>query len=215
MNNLPTGIKSILVVLLVSISTWAVSAEYYRYKDENGVQVINTYIPPEYVKFGYEVITSSGQVLKKIPPAPTEDELAERDEAKRLDAERRKRAAEQRVIDERLKKLYSHPDDAKRALERKLSELDYQISRKRGQLATLNSKKEDLETYAAEQERSGKKVHEQTVEELERYERQIQDIQNNIDQIEQSKDVIRVEFQRDIDRMTEIYQERGKNKAVQ
>ncbi|GLQ33024.1 ABC transporter ATPase [Litoribrevibacter albus] len=215
MNNLPTGIKSILVVLLVSISAWAVSAEYYRYKDENGVQVINTYIPPEYVKFGYEVITSSGQVLKKIPPAPTEDELAERDEAKRLDAERRKRAAEQRVIDERLKKLYSHPDDAKRALERKLSELDYQISRKRGQLATLNSKKEDLETYAAEQERSGKKVHEQTVEELERYERQIQDIQNNIDQIEQSKDVIRVEFQRDIDRMTEIYQERGKNKAVQ
>jgi hypothetical protein len=214
MNTLVMYLKRMLVVLLMMVSTLAVSAEYYRYKDKDGVQVINTYIPPDYVKYGYEVITSSGQVLKVVPPAPTGEELAKRDEAKRLAEERRKREAEQRVIDERLKTLYSHPDDAKRALERKLAELDYQISQKRGQLSTLNSKKEKLEEFAAERERSGRRVSDQTIEELTRFERQIQDVEEKIAVIQQQKEVVRVEFQKDINRMIEIFKEEAAKKSL-
>ncbi|MFC3152589.1 hypothetical protein ACFOEK_16250 [Litoribrevibacter euphylliae] len=189
------------------MSTSLKAEEYYRYKDKNGVQVINTYIPPEFVKYGYDVITPRGQIIKTVPPAPTEEELAARDEAKRLAAEERKREVVQQQVDERLKKLYSHPDDAKRAMERKLAEIDYQISRKRGQLVTYKSKKARLEEIAAERERSGRSVSEQTIQEIERFNRQIEEANRYIATIEASKDTVRAQFQKDIDRMIEIFNE--------
>jgi len=190
----------------------ALSEEYYRYKDKSGVQVINTYVPPEYVKYGYDVITSRGQVIRVIPPAPTEDELAAREEQKKLKEEQKRQAEVQRAVDARLMQLYSHPDDAKRALERKLAELDYQVSQKRGQLVALNSKKEKEEEYAAARERMGKVVSEETMQDIARFERQISDINKQIQEIEEGKKVAQIKFEKDIQRMIEIFNEKNKKK---
>lgn len=191
-------------------STYA--AEYYRYKDKTGAQVINTHIPPEYVKNGYEVITDRGQILRVIPPAPSAEELAERQAEKKAKEALKRQQAAQREIDDRLTKLYSHPDDAKRALERKLSELDYQISQKKGQLSAHNSKKEKIEAYAAERERAGRKVDDATIADIERLERQIRDINKLIEEIKESKEVAKVKFQKDIERMIEIFNEKNRKK---
>jgi len=208
-------LKSTLLILCLVFSHQVFSEEYYRYKDKTGVQVINTYVPPEYVKFGYEVITSRGQIIRVIPPAPTQDELAAREEQKRLKEEQKRKEEVQRAVDARLLQLYSHPDDAKRALERKLAELDYQISQKRGQLVALNSKKEKEEEYAASRERAGKEVSEDIMEEISRLERQISDINKQIDEIEESKEVAKIKFDKDIQRMIEIFNEKNKKKYEQ
>jgi len=208
-------LKSALLVLCMIFSSQVFATEYFRYKDNNGVQVINTHVPPEYVKYGYEVITSRGQVIRVIPPAPTEDELAAREEQKRQKEEQKRQAAAQRAVDARLMQLYSHPDDAKRALERKLAELDYQISQKRGQLVALNSKKEKEEEYAAARERMGNEVSEEIMEEIARFERQISEINKQIEEIEESKKLAQIKFEKDIQRMIEIFNEKNKKKYVE
>lgn len=198
--------------LLIIVSTSLTAEEYYRYKDSNGVQVINTYIPPEFVKYGYDVITPRGLVIKTVPPAPTEEELAARDEAKRLAAEKKKHELAQQQVDERLKRLYSHPDDAKRALERKLAEIDYQISRKRGQMVTYKSKKAKLEEDAAARERAGRSVSEQTVAEIARLNRKIEEANRYIETIEASKQTVTAQFEQDIERMIELFNEERQKK---
>ena len=208
-------LKSALLVLCMIFSSQVFATEYFRYKDNNGVQVINTHVPPEYVKYGYEVITSRGQVIRVIPPAPTEDELAAREEQKRQKEEQKRQAAAQRAVDARLMQLYSHPDDAKRALERKLAELDYQISQKRGQLVALNSKKEKEEEYAAARERMGNEVSEEIMEEIARFERQISEINKQIEEIEESKKLAQIKFEKDIQRMIEIFNEKNKKKYIE
>jgi hypothetical protein len=42
------------------------------------VTVVDWYIPAAYASRGYEVLNESGQVMKVVPRAPTDSELAER-----------------------------------------------------------------------------------------------------------------------------------------
>lgn len=195
------------------LASHANAIEYFRYKDEGGILVINTYIPPEFVPQGYEVITSTGQVLKVVPPAPTEAELAIRAEQKKQEEAAAREAAAQAEVDERLMKLYSHPDDAKRALERKLAELDYQISRKKGQRLILVNKIEEEQKYAAERERSGRTVREETLQEIEKLQRQIDEFSAQVIEIEEQKKVAEVKFQKDIERMIFLWNEKRKKQA--
>jgi hypothetical protein len=209
-----TVFNTLLTAALLFTPLYSGASEYYRYKAEDGTLMINTYIPPEYIKQGYEVITSRGQVLKVVPPAPTEEELAKRDAEKKRKEELLRLAAEQRKVDMRLQKLYSHPDDARSAMKRKLSEMDYQVSRKRGQISAMAGKKEKLEGKAAAQERAGQTVSEQLVEDIARLERQINDELKLIEDIERDKEIIRKTFQKDIDRMVELMKERNSTRQV-
>ncbi len=210
MTKFKTISKYAILFLIGFGSSIAQATEYFRYTDKSGMQVINTHIPPEYVAQGYEVITAQGQVLKVIPPAPTEQELALREANKKIREEQARKDAAQRELDERLKKLYSHPDDARRALERKLAELDYQISQKRGQLLVIKGKKERLEERAAARERSGRKVSEETMDDIARLERQIEDLNRLIDDINENKIVAGLKFKKDIERMVELFNEKNK-----
>lgn len=195
---------------MLTLALQASAIEYFRYKDENGILIINTHIPPDFVAQGYEVITSTGQVLKVVPPAPTEEELAARAEQKKKEEEAARQAAAQAEVDERLMKLYSHPDDAQRALERKLAELDYQISRKKGQSLILKNKMEKEEKRAAERERSGRTVREETLQEIDKLKRQINDFSTQVLEIEEQKKIAEIKFQKDIDRMIFLWNEKHK-----
>lgn len=195
---------------MLTLALQASAIGYFRYKDENGILIINTHIPPDFVAQGYEVITSTGQVLKVVPPAPTEEELAARAEQKKKEEAAARQGAAQAEVDERLMKLYSHPDDAQRALERKLAELDYQISRKKGQSLILKNKMEKEEKRAAERERSGLIVREDTLQEIDKLKRQINDFSTQVHEIEEQKRIAEIKFQKDIDRMIFLWNEKHK-----
>src|SRR5690606_17058668 len=59
----------------------------YRYRDSKGTVVIGASVPPEYVKYGYEVLSATGRVVEVVPRAPTPEEIAAR-EAAQAQAER-------------------------------------------------------------------------------------------------------------------------------
>ena len=120
------SVKTTALALALGFSAQA-AANMYRYTDENGQIVISSTIPQEATKRGYDILSNNGRVIETIPPAPTEEEIAAREAEK----QRQKELAEQREQDRALLKRFSHPDQAVKAMHRKIRELEGLIQLKR------------------------------------------------------------------------------------
>ncbi|MGM0951741.1 MAG: DUF4124 domain-containing protein [Pseudomonadota bacterium] len=190
---------ALLAALGILVST-GVQAGMYRYKDENGQLVISNTIPQEATKRGYEILGNNGRVVETVAPAPTEEEIAAR-EAKK---ERERQAELQRQEDKKLLDRYSHPNQAVRAMHRKVREMEGIIQLKRGNISVISSQLDSEQSRAADMERSGRDVPEASLDKIRRLESQIDDIEQEIAdqrrQIEDMKDL----FKADIKRLEEV-----------
>ncbi|MDA0650952.1 MAG: hypothetical protein O2876_08140 [Proteobacteria bacterium] len=134
-------------VLVVPV---ALSAELYRYQNEDGITVVDWAIPADYVSAGYEVLNESGQVVRVVAPAKTETELErEADAAKRQDAEAAAEAA-QLGRDTFLLRRYSTVEDIASARDRSLRELEIRIAILNSQRDTLSDQLSGHEASLAE-----------------------------------------------------------------
>ncbi|MFC4260757.1 DUF4124 domain-containing protein [Marinobacter lacisalsi] len=175
-------------------------ARMYRYKDDNGRMVISNTVPQEASTRGYEILNNQGRVVERIAPAPTEEELRQRAEEER----RQQEAEEQRVRDKALLRRYRHPDDAVRALHRKIDELEGLIQLKRGNISVIESQLDAEQSRAADLERSGREIPEGTLSKIERLQSQIQDIEAEIAVQNREIEQIRKSFREDIERLEVI-----------
>jgi predicted RNase H-like nuclease (RuvC/YqgF family) len=172
----------------------------YRYTDENGQIVISSTIPQEATKRGYDILSNNGRVIETIPPAPTEEEIAAREAEK----QRQKELAEQREQDRALLKRFSHPDQAVKAMHRKVRELEGLIQLKRGNISVISSQLDNEQSRAANMERAGREIPEGTLEKIRRLEAQIRDIEREIASQTQEIDELRKAFEDDIERLEEV-----------
>ncbi|WP_286221726.1 DUF4124 domain-containing protein [Marinobacter apostichopi] len=175
-------------------------AGMYRYTDENGRMVISNTIPQEATKRGYDILGSNGRVVETIPPAPTEEEIAAREAEK----QRQKELAAQQELDRQLLKRYSHPDQAVRAMHRKIRELEGLIQLKRGNISVISSQLDSEQSRAANIERSGGNIPESMLEKIRRLESQIRDLEREISIQSQEIDELRAEFEADIKRLEQV-----------
>lgn len=178
-------------------------ARMYRYKDDSGQMVISNTVPQEAADRGYEILNSQGRVVDRVAPAPTEEELRQREEQKR----QAKEAEEQRKRDRALLRRYSHPDDAVRALHRKISELEGLNQLKRGNISVIESQLDSEQSRAANMERSGKRIPETTLQKIDRLEHQIRDIEAEIASQEEEIGQLRESYLEDIRRLEVITEE--------
>lgn len=169
----------------------------YRYKDDNGRMVISNTVPQEASTRGYEILNNQGRVIDRIAPAPTEEELRQRAEEER----RQQEAEAQRERDKALLRRYRHPDDAVRALHRKVEELEGLIQLKRGNISVLESQLDAEQSRAANLERSGRDIPETTLDKIERLQEQIQDVEAEIAAQDQEIEQIRKRYLEDIERL--------------
>lgn len=134
-------------------------AELYRYLDENGVTVLDSRVPSEYVKHGYEVLDHQGRVKQTISAAPSREELA---------ADRAAHAEQERQLQEdtTLLRLYSSVPDLERAKKRQLNQIENLIETTRTSITVLQAQREELQRRAAAQERAGREVSEAIFREL-------------------------------------------------
>ncbi|WP_372965338.1 DUF4124 domain-containing protein [Marinobacter sp.] len=183
--------------LLVSAS---VQAGMYRYTDDNGQLVISNTIPQEATKRGYDILGSNGRTVETIPPAPTAEELA----ARKAEQERRKQQEAQIEQDRQLLKRFSHPDQAVRAMHRKIQELEGLIQLKRGNISVISNQLDQKQSRAADMERAGRDIPEATLETIYRLEGQIRDIEREISAQRQEIDAVAKAFIADIKRLEEI-----------
>jgi chromosome segregation ATPase len=190
---------ALLAALGILVST-GVQAGMYRYKDENGQLVISNTIPQEATKRGYEILGNNGRVVETVAPAPTEEEIAAREAQK----ERERQAELQRQEDKKLLDRYSHPNQAVRAMHRKVREMEGIIQLKRGNISVISSQLDSEQSRAADLERSGRDVPEASLDKIRRLESQMDDIEQEIAdqrrQIEDMKDL----FKADIKRLEEV-----------
>lgn len=145
--------------LLVCSADALSQIRYYRYLNNDGVKVISHMIPPEYAQKGYEVITHTGKVLEVVPPAPDPQEL------KQLEIER---AKERELMEEYqvLARRYSSADEIYAARDRRLAHLDASIAILRSNIGNINGQIDSLMKKAAEIERSGRDVPQQTLQNI-------------------------------------------------
>lgn len=193
------SVKATALALALGFST-QVAANMYRYTDENGQIVISNTIPQEATKRGYDILSNSGRVIETIPPAPTEEEIAAREAEK----QRQKELAEQREKDRALLKRFSHPDQAVKAMHRKIRELEGLIQLKRGNISVISSQLDSEQSRAANMERAGREIPEATLEKIRRLESQIRDIEREITSQTQEIEELRKAFEADIERLEEV-----------
>ncbi|QFS85659.1 MULTISPECIES: DUF4124 domain-containing protein [Marinobacter] len=180
--------------LLLSAS---VQANMYRYTDDNGQLVISSTIPQEATKRGYDILSTNGRVIETIPPAPTAEEIAAREAEK----ERQRQAEIQQEQDRQLLKRFSHPDQAVRAMHRKIRELEGIIQLKRGNISVISSQLDSEQSRAADMERAGRDIPEATLERIRRLESQIRDVEREIAAQQQDISAMKKEFEADIKRL--------------
>ncbi|MBL3826107.1 MULTISPECIES: DUF4124 domain-containing protein [Marinobacter] len=193
------SVKATALALALGFSA-QVAANMYRYTDENGQIVISSTIPQEATKRGYDILSNNGRVIETIPPAPTEEEIAAREAEK----QRQKELAEQREKDRALLKRFSHPDQAVKAMHRKIRELEGLIQLKRGNISVISSQLDNEQSRAANMERAGREIPEATLEKIRRLESQIRDIEREITSQTQEIEELRKAFEADIERLEEV-----------
>lgn len=161
---MPFAVRHTLVALVLlsgaAIAANPVSPDRVRYKwrDESGTVHYADTVPPEAVKFGYEVVNQQGLVVRRVERAKTEAELAA------AKAETAKRAEEQRKADDAARNdaqmlaAYPTEEDLRKSLQAQIDLITQNIQATELGIASQEKSLAERLVHAAEQERNGKPV---------------------------------------------------------
>ena len=110
----------LLICLAFSfIAADLLAQDFYRYKDANGQTVLDTKIPAEYVRDGYDVLNSRGQLIERV------DAMPELDPAQMAEANQ---SASSAAFDQMLRVSYSSVEEIEAHRQRKQLGIEREIS---------------------------------------------------------------------------------------
>ena len=183
---------------------------YYRYKDRNGNVVINRTIPANMVKYGYEVLSDSGRVLKIVDRQKTKEEL-KLYEAQRSKEQLEKESVEkQREYDLKLLRRYSFVSDIESERDRKIKEMEVRVQILRGNLLGVRNELEVEYANAARMEKSGRSVSEVTKKRIGDFESKLTTTEQLMNKLISDMDITKKEYLLAIERFKELQILRGR-----
>jgi len=188
-----------LVLSLSLISTQSNAAKFYRWIDAQGNTFIQSYIPPESVVGGYEIIDDAGIVLKTVAPQISDVDRHAADAAQ-LSKEM------QRARDLELLKLYRSPKDVDRAMNTWLSRMDMEARLKRNRIRIKENEYDKFQATAANQERIGQEVAPELGQKLAAINLDIAKYNREIRAVELRQEESRAEFMIDRNRMVTLWE---------
>jgi hypothetical protein len=190
-------IFSLVTTMALSAHALAQNTIFYKYINAKGVNVVSSRIPSEYVKKGYDIISSNGRLIQRIPP-----ELSAEEKVRLIaETERLKKIKDRDTL---LLRRYSRPEDIEAAKQRKLSQIENRVWLIDRNIEKLNSKIDLYQSLAAEDERAGEKISIDTLWSIEKLksDRDIE-INKRKQKTEESNHVIK-SHDKDIARLKEI-----------
>lgn len=195
----------IMFVLWQLLIASPATAELYRYKNEDGVTVLDSHVPARYVKNGYTILSLDGRVLEVVPRALTDQEIRDRDRelAEAEEVARIKR--EREIADQNLMRLYSTPGDVIRARDAKISSIDSLIETQRGNVQRLESQQQQLEASLADIQRAGGVVGKDSLARIRAIENRIAQVNAEIDSKLREKQAMELSYSADLKRVKELY----------
>jgi HAMP domain-containing protein len=188
------------LLLLIFASTMASAQNYYRYYDQNGTVVINSWVPPQFVDKGYTILDAFGNVIDEVKPVVRVDNSS-------LSAEELA-ALEKRAYDANLMKIYRSARDVERAKDTVLGRFELELSFISNRMNKRLSELYDLQSQAAEQERTRKEVSQELIDEISQAENEIKVLREQIADNQARKNATIASFDRDRDRVQWIVDRR-------
>lgn len=128
-------------------ATIAEARDYYRYRNADGAMVISDMLTSEALDAGYTVTDGMGRIKERVPPRPTEAELAERKRQREEEQRRELEAKQQAEYDEQLLRRYSRPEELEdaraRAIEQIQVRIDILVSNRQSVIAAIEKSQQE------------------------------------------------------------------------
>ena len=193
-----------LTLLVIAGLSMAVNAEYYRWIDENGEIHYGDRVPAKDTDQGRVKMNSGGRVVESVERAKTAEELKIYQEQQRLAEIERQEAERQAAYDRALMATFTSVEDMEQARDERISLIEQTIELSRSrllkqqrELAKLNESRrrfiDQNQNLPPWIERNEKHVLEQ-----------IAGIEEYIRDRELEKEQLRMQFNLDIQRFTEL-----------
>ena len=189
--------SSLMISGLVAAENSPTSKVVYRYKNKDGVTVMDSAIPPEYVNNGYEILSLSGKILKVVKP------VVQGPEAERLQREKLQSDARARD-DVQLRRSYSNVADIDAAKDRNLESLRGNISILQANATSARTRLQVYQSQAAAIERTGRPLPEELLKNINNLVQEEKDNQLQIQQREEEYKEVAQKFDEDRKRFIEI-----------
>lgn len=180
------------------------AAKLYKWVDENGQVRYGDHIPAKYAKRSSETLSKQGVVVDTKTAAKTKEQLTEEQRLAEL-AEEKARIEKERAYQDRiLLDTFTNEDEMVMTRAGKIEAIEANIRVTNGRIEKLKQRLAELNSRAANLERSGKPVLADLTQQIRDSRNQIQ---QNLDYIENRKleqQAIREKFEIDIKRFREL-----------
>ncbi len=158
-------IRIVLAILALAIATVATTAAvaasaatHYRWRDGHGVLHFSDSLPPDAVKYGYELINDQGIVVRSVERALTPQERKQREAAAAIQAAAARQARDRARADRQMLAAYPQESDLRKAQKLQLGTIDLTIRTTELNLESQERTLADLLQRAAELEHTQKTV---------------------------------------------------------
>lgn len=193
------ALPAVLALLLAGVAS-AADRPHNRYKwhDADGNLHYSDALPPEAVKYGYEIVSPQGVIIKHVDrPKTAEERVAAKAEIAKAQAA--KDAADTRVRgDQQLLAAYPNEDDLKRAQRQQSEMLETNLSSARISLQSQEKSLAELLGHAAELDSSGKSVPPALAKRISDTRKQVEDQRAYIGRKETERDATVARFDDDL-----------------
>jgi hypothetical protein len=199
-----TWIIIVLTFCAAFASIDAAANKYFRYKNQDGVIVVQDHIPPDAVKGGYQVLNHLFQVIEEVAPAKTEEQIAKENALEKKQKELDKRRKEQQESDAILMRTYATVDQIVRVRDERIRTVELDVVNTQKIIESQQNLIKSMRRKAADRERNGLKVTDDTRQEIVKAERMIERSMQLL--ADKKQDVIDVadSFNQKIKRFTQV-----------
>jgi hypothetical protein len=193
-----------VLAFLIAGPAWAAGGasgqphQRYKWTDGEGNLHYSDSLPPEAVKFGYEIVNSQGVVIKHVDRARTAEERAAA-KAEIAKAQAAKESAEARVRnDKQLVAAYPTEDDLKRAQHQQADMLEQNLTSARISLQSQEKSLAELLGHAAELDANGKPVPANLAKKIADMRKQVEEQRTYITRKQKERDDTIAHFDEDL-----------------
>lgn len=193
-------------LLAVTSTTNAIARGFYSWVDEQGNIHYSDQVPPSHSQSGHNVIDSGGQVVDRVAPRKTDEQLRLEKEAAERATALRKQQREQQIRDTTLLSTFSSLEEMDRIRDQRLKTLSSLVRLGRKKIGKLTVKLEEAENRRDSLASKGKVVPFQLKENIQVLEDQIRHQEQRIAEHHKKSAEMKERFRRDRARFVELTQ---------
>jgi hypothetical protein len=192
------------LALFALLLNQTVTAELYRWTDEEGNVHYSDRLPPDAAKTERTELSTEGVPIRTIERPKTEEEFLREQELERLRKEQAELVEKQRAADQALLRTYRSVDDLVMVRDGKLAAIDVMIQSSKGNIRRQQNRLNRLQSDAADLERAGKPMHPALERDIEAMHSGIQNDLAAILRYERSKQDVYEKFADELERFRRL-----------